>query len=207
MKPVRFALCLVLCLVLLGCGRDIVADSAKLDRHLITALAFTKQRDHARAMAAVERLEGEWEKFRKTHYGSGDSAWRVVFDEVGETLLDGSRHVPGQLASADEIGAHFGDAVKNAISAVEEGPGTAHQVVQFASTWRLSAFQTRDDLGSKSSQLHRRCLRFICCGFEYTRAFGGLGRLDDPLELAKGDALERNKPQQFQIALWEEVVK
>jgi hypothetical protein len=82
-------------LLVFGCGKDIVSDSAKLDRHLIPALAFAKQRDHARAMSAVERLETEWGVFRKNHYGFGDSTWKAVFDEVDTMIADAAAVVDG----------------------------------------------------------------------------------------------------------------
>ncbi len=105
----RITSCLVTLLALLGCGRDIVSDSARLDSYLIPALAFTKQRDHAQAMAAVENLEAEWETFRESHYESGDSAWRAVFDEVDTMVADAAavieagEYITDAYGSLDDI--------------------------------------------------------------------------------------------------------
>jgi hypothetical protein len=96
--------------LLLSCsGEDIVSDSAKLDRHLIPALVYTSQRDHAQAMAAVEDFEAEWETFRRSHYESGDSVWRAVFDEVdtmiadAAAIIEGGEYITDAYGSLDDI--------------------------------------------------------------------------------------------------------
>ncbi|UCG43311.1 MAG: hypothetical protein JSU73_01455 [candidate division WOR-3 bacterium] len=96
-------------MLLSGCGEDVVRDSAKLDRHLIPALAFTRQRDHARAMAAVESFEAEWQTFRKSHYENGDSTWRATFDQVDTMIADAAavieagEYITDAYGSLDDI--------------------------------------------------------------------------------------------------------
>jgi hypothetical protein len=100
---------LAACLLLFGCGDDIVSDSARLDRYLIPALVHTSQRDHAQAMAAVESFETEWETFRESHYESGDSVWRAVFDEVdtmiadAAAIIEGGEYITDAYGSLDDI--------------------------------------------------------------------------------------------------------
>jgi len=91
--------------LLLSCsGEDIVRESARLDRHLIPALVFTGQRDHAQAMAAVENFEAEWETFRKSHYETGDSTWRAVFDQVDTMIADAAAVIEGGEYITDAYG-------------------------------------------------------------------------------------------------------
>ncbi|HDR00210.1 MAG TPA: hypothetical protein ENN51_08020, partial [candidate division WOR-3 bacterium] len=81
---------LLLAALLTGCGGDIIADSAELDRALVPAIDLTRHQEPEPARAAMAELLPAWEEFRERYHGyrPADPDWAAVFAEIDTLIAD-----------------------------------------------------------------------------------------------------------------------
>jgi hypothetical protein len=85
----RFGLAVLLALVA-GCGRDLVRDSAELDRALIPAIELAASRDPLPARVAMDELVATWDRFYSRHQGDrpDEPVWRQWLAAIDTLVLD-----------------------------------------------------------------------------------------------------------------------
>jgi hypothetical protein len=86
---------------LAGCGRDIIGDSAELDRALVPAIDFTTGREIEPARAAMDELVAAWEAFRARHHGyrADDPEWSAALAEIDTLVAD----VAGMVEDGEDL--------------------------------------------------------------------------------------------------------
>lgn len=117
--------CALASLLALGadCSRDVIRDSAELDRALIPAIELAAARDPLLARTAMDELVVEWQRFLERHRDDrpDEPVWRDWLDAVDTLVMD-----------ADELA---------------DSTGTLGTVAEYLIDVRMMLVELRDSVG------------------------------------------------------------